>query len=549
MRVVRLLSLVAVGACVALMATTAAAFEVIGGSGVAPAAELPPAPLANSEETIFNTASMADLKRQLDEAFAASAGKWTNEQLTAFTEGAAAEFGGLSGAEFVSSPLLSVNGLTAPATAGLSTSFFNRILAQIAKIINDTGRSIVIPGGSEKKFGYDAIRFSQFSVNSITVSTAIPNKITVRINGLTIAIGNTNFWVKALIKCKGHFSASIQGATVAVTLALNNDGNGHLRSTTTVAASIQKVAISHKFNSVLCKVANALISLFIGNIDKKISAAIKDQLPKMLGPAISQAVDKMFLNIPLYFVNTPSVVPQGFSVTVDLLGTVRSFYTDANGRVPADPMAAITEGLEGYDRDVTVSVPAASMNNIMIVAFNQGKFTYSLLVNGNTSLFRAIMPNAYDACPACRLVMGFDIGTPPYVVIANNDLDSVVRGITLSFAGRDPSGRNVPLFVMGANISADLDGLTMRTVNGLSNLYFQVGMKTLDLATKSSSVGPLPALDIISPVVTFCVQSLAIPAFNAQFTGFDFPPMFNNAYVKALAGVFEFGTNLNIQLQ
>lgn len=549
MRFARFISLVALGACLGTLIVSpsaAAAIEVIAdASGSSPQAP-PPAPLANTYEDLFNRESLADLKRQMDEALATAAAGWTPQQIEAFAAESGAE-NSPSGAVF------SVNGLTAPATAGLSTNFFNRVLAQIAKIINDTGRSMVIPGGSEKQFGYDAIRFSEFSVRGITVHTAAPNKITVSVNGLTISIAKTNFWVKAVLKCKGYFTASIQGATVAVTLALSHDGQGHLRSSTSVSTTIQKVSISHKFNSILCKVANAIVQLFIGNIDKKIASAIKDQMPKMLGPAVSRAVDGMFLKIPLYFTGTPTVVAEGFAVTVDLLGTVKMHYA-SNPSIPIeDTVRLVEEGLraQGFDRDITLSVPAQSMNNIMAIAFQQGKFSYSLLVNGNTSLFKNVMPNAYMACRDCRLVMNFGLSVPPYLVFADNNAESIVPFISIAFFGRNAStGANVPLFVMGSNISASLDGLVMRTVNGgISNLFFQVGMRTLDLATKSSSVGPLPALDIIAPVVTFCVKSLAIPAFNVQFTGFNFPPAFNNAYVKSLAGVFEFATDLNIQLQ
>ena len=500
-------------ACVALMATTAAAFEVISGSGVVPAAELPPAPLANSEESIFNTASMAAFHRQLSDAFlSVPASVWSPEQLAALADGISSvpdvsppdgrlkEVGDQqTTADNISftSPVHHLAGgvQTALAAASISTAFLNRVLREVTRVINAVGTSLVIPATNEGKFGFDTIRFAQFKVGGISVATGAPNIVVIIVQDITIGIGSTRFWIKAIGRCNGVLHATVEGATIQVVLSLGNDGKGHLRANTGVAALIRRVVIAHKFDNFLCKVANALISLFIGNIVKKISGLIQTKMPLLLGPAISQAVDKMFLNIPLYFVNTPSVVPQGFSVTVDLLGTVKAFYTDANGRVPADPMAATENGLQAYERDIAIFVPAASLNSIASVAFDQGKFGWLGYLNGNTSLFRAVMPNAYAACPSCRLVLRVSFGVPPRVIFDSNNAHAIGHDIAFAFSALRPNGSTCPLFVMGASMHVSLNGLVIRTVKkgGANNAHFQLRMNSLTLAKKATSVGPLPA--------------------------------------------------------
>lgn len=430
-------------------------------------------------------------------------------------------------------------GLSADATASISTTFFNHVLADVDAYINSIGTSIVIPGQDEKHYGFDPIHFSQFAVGSIAVSTAAPNQVVVDISNVQITVPDTNFHVKeSIIHCKGHFSVVVEGGNFRVTLDMGNAGNGHITTVATVATSYAELKVSHRFDEFLCRIGQDLIQLFIGNIDSLIDKVIKNDLPAKLGPAMTKSFDDLFAKIPLYFTGTPVVVNQGISITVDLLANVANF-----------PHATVTERLNklnDFNHDLTVSVPQASLNNILLAAQGQGKLQYDIRLKETTKILKDLIPTAYNACPDCPLDLDFNLLKAPSVTLNNNDVDATANFIDVSFRGFNASTNTiVPLFVININTTVGVNNLTIRTQGqSISNLYFQLAVTNLQIALKSSSIGPLPILPTIADLLEYVITSLAVPAFNANFQGFNFPALFSNVVVTALQGVFQFETDL-----
>jgi hypothetical protein len=127
--------------------------------------------------------------------------------------------------------------------------------------------------------------------------------IRLSLTGLSLGTKQTNFEVKkkilfAHVHCSGHFSASIAGTDVVVSLRLETVGG---RPQVAASSSIKfgKVSVTHHLNNEACKIGESIVSLFIGNVNKKIESEIKSKVPATVQTLLNTQVNKLLAGLQL----------------------------------------------------------------------------------------------------------------------------------------------------------------------------------------------------------------------------------------------------------
>ena len=480
--------------------------------------------------------------------------------------------------------------VTADATAHIGSTLFNKLGALISGAINTYGKSVVIPGESTSHFSFSDIHFSEFNVGSIDFAFTAPNQIRFSINDLNIVIPSTEFHVYAKVvfvkvSCHGYFNGEVTGTSLAVDLTLATDAATQKLTVTGATSTVNfgVLSIHHTMSDFLCKVGQSIIQLFLGNIDSLITKFIKEKLPADVGPIIQKVLNNEFVKLPLKVIGAPTINTEGISVLIDVMHFPDTSYAQKQQeakavaarsnlfRIAKPAKGSLVQRLSSMDdtpmlppttiavgdssRDINVIVTETNVNNMLLIEQLKGKINVDILAKSTTtSIFKSIIPAAYNRCPDCRLYFTITAPTvPPTVNLHdNNVLSFAVDKLILSISAVNSSNpvdppvasTIVPLFDLALNGTVQL--LNLRST-GTDNttIMFQLGVPVFALFVDSSSVGPIPLIPTVSTLLRGLIENILIPLFNDKFTGIPFPP---SLVQDVLALVSEDQVNVGLNL-
>ena len=477
--------------------------------------------------------------------------------------------------------------IVAEATAHLGSTLFNKIGAVVDQAVNTYGKSAVIPGGSSKHFSYDAITFSTFDIGAIDFTFAAPNKVTFDIQNLNIVIPDTGFEVfdKILfikVHCRGKFSAKVEGTSIKVTLTLDQLNEKLHVSAASADVNFGVLTISHRMDHFLCRVANSIIQLLIGNINDLITKFIREKLPADIGPIVQQLLDKEFGKIPLTLWTAPVVNSAGIDIGAVLL----KYPTSAAARpvperavaasrflrsskpakgsllqmlslqdkTPLLPISSSAVIGDSTDRDVNLIVTAPNVNKALDIYNKEGKLGLNVLAKQNTSVFKTLLPDAYQRCPNCRLY--FQVSMPQSsptvnlrqngnITVAGDKIHIAVKAIN-SNDPTDPPAPSTQVDLFTLEINGTIEVINIRPTGTYDcTLLFEVGVPVFTLWVDTSSVGPMPLVPDLSALLRFLIQDVVVPDFNKQFKGLVFPfALIRNVLAQVSQDQVNVGLNL-----
>jgi hypothetical protein len=431
-------------------------------------------------------------------------------------------------------------GLSADVTATIEESLFVKICNTVVPLINQYVQGLTIPGLSGSHFSFDAVVIQQFNIQSIGVTFAAPSTIQLSLSDISFAIPHTSFDVFAKIlfvhvKCSGDFWASMTGTSITFAMAASESSGSLVFGDAQTSVVWGNLNVNHKFNSVVCKIGQDIIQVFIGSVNNIVKNTIEKDVPLKVAPILQNALDAAMAKLPLDFVSQPQVTSDSISLTVDLLGHPAGATEKQRLR------AARTVGID--PRDLELQIPATAVNNLLIVAqqdslvrFNSSKPSF------NTTAIKAIFPALYAQCPGCPFDIEIVSTIAPAVTMAN---DTITMAITQGVVGLNilsAGGSVIPFVDLWVNGTLNVDDVSISAANAL---YFQLSIANFNLAIRQSSIGPFD-ISLISSVVAFALNDVAIPDFNNRFSGVPLPSIAADAEVAVSDSSVYVGFNVNL---
>lgn len=253
-----------------------------------------------------------------------------------------------------------------------------------------------------------------------TESSSSGGKMEVILSGVGITIPSFLFGVHQTVAgihfhCHGYADAHISGTTLTLdATAANVNGKPDVKVTGT--AQVGNINIHHRFSASDCRVADSVVEFFIGDINKKISSAVSNQLTSAVSSLLGPLIEKELLQLAY----TQEIIP---GVTVDyslegpitisakgiMLGVKGEFRATNNPQPP--PFAPVAISTPDFERLTQVNLAESVVNQasaMLAVKLGHGSVQF-----GNTSSLPPSLGPIGDflfrMCPGCPLDADFQI--------------------------------------------------------------------------------------------------------------------------------------------
>lgn len=328
----------------------------------------------------------------------------------------------------------------ASVTVSVATAIINAV-AQIAVVpaLQDESNVAIIPEQEDGHIWVDRMLLSHFLVDSLGVETATPNaeSITVSADGFGLTVNETRFRYTYLgIRCYGHFTATLNETNINAVMELRllpqNRWNAVFTELTFAWGTL---AIEHALDSKACGIAQSIVEIFTGQLDKFIADKVQKKLDEDGKHKATEVLNSLFEEAPVLALSPPIM-------TADRLSVVLDATPKAVGCAPQPPVSSIPALLP---RDIATHTSVTDVNNAYFNAATRGLLTrrFPLPESVNTSLFLDVIPEVYDMCPDCAMEVQVRTTTPPVSVFLPVD--------TVTLAFRDLV---VGLYVIPSNDTA-----------------------------------------------------------------------------------------------
>ncbi|KPI87974.1 putative expression site-associated protein 5 (ESAG5) [Leptomonas seymouri] len=302
-----------------------------------------------------------------------------------------------------------------PASAAVSvaTSIIN-IFAQTVVIpaVQDESCMAVVPEYEEDHIWVDRMVLQHFRMGALTVKTATPNaqSMTASANSFGVQVNETRFRYTYMgISCYGHFIATLNDtdidAVIGFTLLPENRWNA---TVTQLKFRWGTLAIYHKLDSKMCGIAQALIELFTGQLDKYIVEKVQRKLETDGRSKAAEVLNSLFAQVDVLALTPPVMTTDRLSVVLDA--------TPASVGCPLQP--PVTDLPPLLPRNIVAHTTVNDINNALynIAVNDRLRWMYQLPDAINTSLFADVLPEVYEMCVECPMYTLVRSSSQPVVV-------------------------------------------------------------------------------------------------------------------------------------
>lgn len=408
-------------------------------------------------------------------------------------------------------------------------------------VVVAAAQNLTIPGAQTSQFHYDTIRVASCSLNSSSVSfDKTSQNIVLTLTDLGLSIGNTNFEVIKSIKpfghlhCSGHFSAAITHTDVAMQLrVVNADGMPQVVATTSI--DFGSVDVSHSMSHESCKIAEKIVEVFIGNINKKIESEVKSKIPGVVQNALNNEVNKLLAGLGLV-ISVDSYAQANFNLsgTPTITDTQLALGFQAKFEAKAPPPGGIPPTpevpppmLPHNDKDLALAFSASVFDTASAVYTALGVLELNETIPENVSAsLRLILPQLRRAYATQPLVVHLAANSrlPPRVVFGPAGTQLVAENVSIVLSAVDANGTVCPALslLLDASINA-----TVALGPGAQNITFTVvpglAQRTLGVTLAESWIGPIPELGPLATLVNFVCDRFGIPYINNHASGLPIP--------------------------
>lgn len=431
--------------------------------------------------------------------------------------------------------------LKSPPPAGglklrLRQSFMQNLATYLLPDIVKAVGKVTIPGINSTHFTLSPIKLQDFDIQSLDVT--LPNgRVEIAINGLSLTLPKTTFNIrdKVLglnISCNGYFYGSATGTNASITTGLSLNTTSEKLEFTNVssAAAFGSLDVNFQFTTFMCEVGENIIELFIGSINEVIKNAIEQKLPSLLSSVIETKGNAILQKIPFSMASPPVISKNYISLTAMLLPIAPPvMLTEPEDVFGANRRISGVRNTSVPDRDIEVFIPAATLDDMLILLTGLGIFNKNVTLPWNTSLIRTFLPPAYAMCPACPLNVDLALQTPPKIEFGGDNMTLLLDNVDVGLNVINKTHGVMSLLQLSINVTLEIFNWTTHGVNG-STIKFDIGFpEPGDIAVISSSIGPID-LTLIKLLINIALH-VAVPGFNADFKGITLPS-FHGFYFK-----------------
>jgi len=415
------------------------------------------------------------------------------------------------------------------AIGGLIVSVQVKLLDQVLQFyvpdIKSAFSNMTIPGGSSSGVSYNDITLDNGDFSSARVSLIDGAGAKLDITEISFTMEHDDFWVEKYgITCKGHVWGSLTG-TNASAVASIGISNGAIIATVDSDISWGKLSVDHKLTSSFCSFIEDIVELFVGDINNKIEAAVKKNIPSILEQVFQQLLDDALSTFGTQ-VELPNDVLFDYTA-LNLLTTTNDARFEVLGQfkdknhpdLPTNCTPyAMTIGFPSHEANAQIS--EFPLNTASEVYTAKGLLAYTAEVPH--SIFDPDIIPGIDCGSDCNAFADFWVTLPPNATFNGapdygDYVEVNAAYANLSYTSNNGSGP-ICLVEMNAVLTATFN---ISAQDGKDFVSVTMKQSKIDYAIVKSYVGIIDTL-LIKAAISFVVDEFCV-LFNTLFPGIPLP--------------------------
>lgn len=310
---------------------------------------------------------------------------------------------------------------------GISRSFIMRSMNAAIPYINEQMVSFIIPPQEIPHGRTGDIKIENFYIDKseAVLGQPSPQDLTIYLNQVSFLLEDTEFEVSSGINCTGFFWGDMENASVKVTLSSSVTEKGELvLEATKTDIEWGSLTIHHKLSDTMCDVAEAAVSIFIGDLDEYVMARMKEEVPDKVSAMVTEQLKNYTSSIPFPIAD---VVFTDENVIFEF----QLSNLEALAPIPSGTHSTLLVSVKEANkkRDFSFLFPEKHIMNRVdyMVCRGEGTASYELPEEFNTGTLRALFPELYLLCEGCSLELSLALRKGIKVEFNQRMIDVVVK--------------------------------------------------------------------------------------------------------------------------
>lgn len=306
--------------------------------------------------------------------------------------------------------------------------------------VEKTAAGYVFPPISVSYVTITEMHLQNFSLKALKVGLASPSpdNLTVSVVDLSLAIPDTEFVFKyGIFTCPGVFrlkmgktqlSFNVHPSTTNETLSVAVDPEA-------TNATWGELEFEHDLDTVLCRIGQSIVQVFVGQMDELVERNIKEQLPPKLSTELVEKANQALADSGLRFSAPLVMTPARSTSQIELIPRDSSSPVNAAALHVLAPPA---EAALPY-KDLAATLYSTSVNHYFAYAVGKNELNTSFLLPENMTSedLKDVFPLAYELCENCTVGLGLAAVVAPELSfvkagsIARLRLSNAISGVFL----------------------------------------------------------------------------------------------------------------------
>ncbi|CAJ1023902.1 hypothetical protein Q4I30_003383 [Leishmania utingensis] len=450
-------------------------------------------------------------------------------------------------------------------SVAVTSTVINRfIAAAVIPKIQEDNNTLVIPEQEVDHVWVGEMVLQHFKLKSLTVNTALPDEqsLVLQSKGFAMEVEKSRFIFHYMgIRCDGTFWVTLNETDAEAVLRLTLLPDGRWSATFPhLEVDWGQLVVYHQLDSKACGIAQKVLEIFIGDFDAFVVSQIKKKLDEEAPSKAAESLNGVFAKIGIRAM-TPPVM------TADTLRVMLDLNPVDFGCAPALTASAMPDLIS---RDIAIRTTLTSVNNLLYNAAQAGRLRveHDLPAEWNTSLFKDIIPELYQACRECYLYTDVQAAKAPVldvpqdgeVLVVAKDLilglyvhpksmwqvatlsDIVTKKKSGSCAGSAAVSRSFdikktsswrtrkPLPVLAIRLSAACGVRNISAETGRSISYELLPVENVSVQIEASNIGDVNATEL-EKAIAKAWNDFAAPLANSE-SPLRLPPFFQKAILE-----------------